>query len=78
MRPSRLLATSAAAGLLAALLFRLSSGPRLEYGVFAGGDAWYREEFTEFGTLLVAAFLGITVALMTAGVLWIAGRRARR
>lgn len=78
MRTSRLIGTSATAGLLFALLFWLSCGPRLEYGVYAGGDSWYRDEFTPFGTLLAAAVLGIAVALIVAAVLWIAGRRARR
>ena len=77
MRLTRLIGTSAAAGLLFALLFRLSCGPRLEYGVYAGGDAWYREEFTEFGTLLVTAILGIAVALIVAAVLWMLRRRRR-
>jgi hypothetical protein len=78
MRLSRVLGTSAAAGLLFALVFWLSCGPRLEYGVYAGGDSWYRDEFTPFGTLLAAAVLGIGVALILAAVLWGAGRRARR
>jgi hypothetical protein len=78
MRLSRVLGTSAAAGLLFALVFRLSCGPRLEYGVYAGGDSWYRDEFTRFGTLLAAAVLGIGVALIVAAALWVAGRRARR
>jgi hypothetical protein len=78
MRLSRVLGTSATAGLLCALLFWLSCGPRLEYGVYAAGDSWYRDEFTPFGTLLVAAILGIAAALIVAAVLWIARRRARR
>jgi uncharacterized membrane protein len=46
--------------------------------VYAGGDSWYRDEFTRFGTLLAAAVLGIGVALIVAAALWVAGRRARR
>lgn len=78
MRLSRVLGTSVTAGLLSALVFWLSCGPRLEYGVYAGGDSWYRDEFTPFGTLLVTAIPGIAVASMFAAVLWIAGRRVRR